>query len=793
MKYLFFTLLMCFSLTIFSQNISIKGKVEQNGEKISNIEVILYSNENIPLKSILTDNEGTFIFYVNSGNYNIEVRYLGDVLTSKNFSTMENVDLGVLQVDITKKLNEFVFVAKKKDKIIEQKTDRMIFNVENSIMASSGTILDALKATPALVIGNNSISVIGKSSVKVLINDRIVPFANQELQAYLASLSSTEVKSIEVITTPPAKYDAEGNSGLINIVLKKKQSDSWNNQIRAVYFQTSYPALGVTNTFNLKQEKWTVSAAIGANKGYYGSQHTSEIYYPTEVWKDSKSMKIKKDNFSARLGIDYSISPKASIGAIYSGFFADNDEKDWGKTNILNTSPLGEIKNNGFSNKNNNNHAINLHYIQQLDTLGRTISFDIDYFTLKNNIDREFISNRTGNRTIFTRTNNQNDRKIDNYSAKVDVDHPFSTMNLTYGAKITQTKTKNVLNYYDKSTGNPIFDASKSNTFNYTETVQALYVSLEKAFSKQWQAQLGLRLENTQTEGIQQTNNITNKRNYVKLFPSFYLNYKKSKNNIFNFNYSRRISRPSFESLNPFKWYVNPNLYVEGNPFLQPEINDNLELKHIYRNQFISEAYLTILSDGAGQVPFVDVRTQEQHLGRENFYNALIYGVKETILYNPFPWWNTTNVFSLYTMKGRFNNGFNQQTLGTNFLNGWNFQFYTNHSFLLNEEGTLQTELTFMCNAPQTKLTFKTNTYTFVDFGFKALFLDKKLTLTLAAKDIFNDNSPYNTTYTSGIKQIYHDNWDSRRLQIGINYNFGNNKIRIRNKKFGNAEEQNRS
>ena len=137
---------MCFSLTIFSQNISIKGKVEQNGEKISNIEVILYSNENIPLKSILTDNEGTFIFYVNSGNYNIEVRYLGDVLTSKNFSTMENVDLGVLQVDITKKLNEFVFVAKKKDKIIEQKTDRMIFNVENSIMASSGTILDALKA-----------------------------------------------------------------------------------------------------------------------------------------------------------------------------------------------------------------------------------------------------------------------------------------------------------------------------------------------------------------------------------------------------------------------------------------------------------------------------------------------------------------------------------------------------------------------------------------------------------------------------------------------------------------------
>jgi len=255
MKYLFFTLLMCFSLTIFSQNISIKGKVEQNGEKISNIEVILYSNENIPLKSILTDNEGTFIFYVNSGNYNIEVRYLGDVLTSKNFSTMENVDLGVLQVDITKKLNEFVFVAKKKDKIIEQKTDRMIFNVENSIMASSGTILDALKATPALVIGNNSISVIGKSSVKVLINGRIVPFSNQELQAYLASLSSTEVKSIEVITTPPAKYDAEGNSGLINIVLKKKQSDSWNNQIRAVYFQTSYPALGVTNTFNLKQEK----------------------------------------------------------------------------------------------------------------------------------------------------------------------------------------------------------------------------------------------------------------------------------------------------------------------------------------------------------------------------------------------------------------------------------------------------------------------------------------------------------------------------------------------------------
>ena len=254
MKQIFTAILLnCFFLG-FSNDFTIKGKTVQHGNPVHNVEVVLYSSNSVALKSTLTDVNGVFSIYAQEGDYTIEFRQLGIVFLRKLIKVDKDINLSEIEINTTQQLKEVVVLGKKQ--VLEQKTDRLVFNVENSVMASSGTMLDALKATPSLVVDNDKISVIGKSTMRVMINDRLVQMSGSELQTYLSSLSATDIKSIEVITTPPAKYDAEGKGGLVNIVLKKKLSDSWNDQLWVRYSQATYALLSVGNTFNFKQGKW---------------------------------------------------------------------------------------------------------------------------------------------------------------------------------------------------------------------------------------------------------------------------------------------------------------------------------------------------------------------------------------------------------------------------------------------------------------------------------------------------------------------------------------------------------
>ena len=792
MKQIFTAILLnCFFLG-FSNDFMIKGKTVQHGNPVHNVEVVLYSSNSVALKSTLTDVNGVFSIYAQEGDYTIEFRQLGIVFLRKLIKVDKDINLSEIEINTTQQLKEVVVSGKKQ--VLEQKTDRLVFNVENSVMASSGTMLDALKATPSLVVDNDKISVIGKSTMRVMINDRLVQMSGSELQTYLSSLSATDIKSIEVITTPPAKYDAEGKGGLVNIVLKKKLSDSWNDQLWARYSQATYALLSVGNTFNFKQGKWNLSASFNGTVGDIGAVITSEQFYPTENWRERKKAKLKNDNISGRFGVDYELTEKASIGGIYSGYYLKNKKEDWGVTAISHNSyPLGTMDNKGVEDKNNSNHAMNLHYIQELDTLGRKLIVEADYFTYNTNSDKDFSSFRIGNRINSYHTLNLSERNINNYSAKVDMEHPFQWIKLSYGAKYAYTKTFNSLKYYDLLTTPPTYLAMSSNAFDYKESIQALYINAEKALSERWQLQAGLRLERTITEGTQQARGQHNKRDYTQLFPTLYFNYAANEDNEFNFGYNRRLERPAFWELNPFRMYINAYASEEGNPDLLPEISNKLEVKHIYKRKFISEFFFSLDEDGSGQYGRADILTQEQRTLRGNYYKNYTYGWKETLLWQITSWWNTTNMITLYTYDGRYSNGFDAYTVGTEFVSGWNFQFYAQHSFTLNKAKTLRAELTTVCNSPQNNLIYKTNTYTFVNAGLKASLLNNKLKLTLTIRDIFDDATPYKIGYSGEMKQIYHVNFDSRQFQFGLSYNFGNNKVRVRQKEFSNQEEQDRS
>ncbi|WP_298517898.1 outer membrane beta-barrel family protein [uncultured Kordia sp.] len=765
-----------------------KGKIiDKQNQPISFANVVAKNTtDNSLITGVISDEHGAFSIEVKNVNIYLEVSFVG-FITKKINPTQSNIGTIVLE-EGGQQLQEVVITARKK--LIQQKVDRLIFNVENTVAGTGGTALDALKATPSVNVETDKLAIIGKGNVRVMINDRIVQLSGNELTAYLNTIASDDIKNIEVITTPPSKYDAEGNSGLINIVLKKSKENSWNNQIRTSYTQATYALFNFGNTFNYNKNKVSVIASLNGTKGHTAQFNEFDIIYPSASTETNLDMKNKENMISGRLGLDYKLTDNATVGISYIGSFEDKSINDGGRTRTDDGNGTFTI-NQGNANTTNKNHSINAHYIQKLDTLGRKLAIDVDYFNFKNSFDRNFSSEQfITNQNYFEARNNTN-QNIKNYSGKIDVEHPSKWGSFSYGVKSTVTKTDSDVAFYNTTTGIPVFDPTQSNEFMYSENINAVYADMSKPLNEKWQAKIGLRFENTRTKGVSKTNNQTDINTYNKLFPSVFLGYNPSEKNMFNLSYSKRIQRPSFERLNPFRFYINSISYQEGNPFLRPQISDNLEFTHIYKGKLISKAFVSYVDDGYFNIIKAEDGAQQRIVVTfDNFYTAFNYGLTETFIYNPTPWWNTTTQATLSKMDTRYKDGFD---LDAELLSQWNFQFYNRNTFHLNEAKTIQAETTFIYATPQKLMYFSISEMVSLDLGLKFSLLDKKLNCVLAVNDILKRRATSVNTKTNGIDQTYYNYFDTRSVKFSLNYSFGNKKIKVKQRNSGNEEEQDRA
>ncbi len=734
----------------------------------------------------ISDENGAFSIKTKKENVYLEISFVG-FITKKIYPTQATIGTIVLEED-GQQLQEVVVTARKK--LIQQKVDRLIFNVENTVAGTGGTAVDALKATPSVNVETDKLAIVGKGTVRVMVNDRIVQLSGSELNAYLSTIASDDIKNIEVITTPPSKYDAEGNSGLINIVLKKSKENSWNNQIRTSYTQATYPLFNFGNTFNYNKDKLSLIASFNRTIGHTAQFNEFDIIYPSASTATNLDMKNKEDLISGRLGLDYNVTNNATIGILYSGSFEDKGIADDGVTRMNDGNGTYTV-NEGNAETTRKNHSINAHYVQKLDTLGRKLSIDVDYFNFNNSSNRNFSSEQFITNQSYFEAENSTNQKIKNYSGKIDMVHPNKWANFSYGIKTTITKTDSDVAFYNTTTGTPIFDPTQSNEFMYSENINAVYADMSKPLGEKWQTKIGLRFENTRTKGVSKTNNQTDINSYNKLFPSVFIGYTPSSVNMFNLSYSRRIQRPSFERLNPFRFYINSISYQEGNPFLRPQISDNLELKHIYKGKLISKAFVSYVDNGYFNIIKAEDGAQQRIVVTfDNFYTAYNYGVTETFIYNPTKWWNTTTQATLSKMDTQYKDGFN---LDAELVSQWNFQFYNRNTFHLNEAKTVQAETTLIYASPQKLMYFSVSEMVSLDLGLKFSLLDKKLNCTLALNDILKRKATSVNTKTNGIDQTYYNYFDTRSVKFSLNYSFGNKKIKVKQRNSGNEAEQNRA
>ncbi|MGL6129501.1 TonB-dependent receptor domain-containing protein, partial [Chryseobacterium artocarpi] len=522
------------------------------------------------------------------------------------------------------------------------------------------------------------VSIAGKSTVSIMINGRMLNLSGTALFNYLKSIRSENIAKIEVITTPPSKYEAQGNSGIINIILKKNPNLGFSGNLNSNLIQRTYSGFSTNGVLNYQTEKFSSSIKLT----YYDSAKRTDENYNIIGAYQNYSNSIRKDmwkELTPTLNLSYKINKNSEIGMEY--IYAHQKSGMDIVNTTRNISPDLKEENfltNTFHREKLPTHTLSAYYDLKLDSLGKKLSIAGNFYKNNSDTDVNFSTLRSLDQSI------QNVRTISAispqiFSAQADLELPFSFGTIETGVKFNQFKNDSDLQYFEEFDGQYIPDFLKANLFKYKEENYAGYFSFSKSFGEHWDAKAGIRYENTNAESFTPFTNSGSQYNYGQWFPSAYIAYKKEKN-VLSFSYSKRINRPSMSNLNPFRWYENPYSYSSGNPLLTPAYINNLELGYTFNNKLSTSIYYLRMTNGFGQISSMDGISQISNY--LNYYNNNFYGINASYTDTFFNFWETnlamnaslqnSSVFNIHaeTFKGSY------------------FEYSINNTFNLNKEKT---------------------------------------------------------------------------------------------------------
>jgi outer membrane receptor protein involved in Fe transport len=586
---------------------TLKGRVigaDYKGVEFATINMFRTGNEAV-IQTTLADSSGYFELTTSEkGNYLLQITAVGrDSITMSiaigDKSVMELPDLMLLPN--TKKLSAVTVVSKKP--FIEQKIDRTVVNV-GALISNTGTnALEVLQKSPGVLVDESGkITFKGKSGVLVLIDDKPTYMSGDNLANYLRSLPSSMLDQIELMSNPPAKYDAEGNAGVINIKTKRTKTRGFNGTATASYGQGYYPQTNESLNLNYRNGKVNVFANLG-----FTAQRTYRKLDLERNYFDSSTNKLQKRyretsyfkplsyNYNVKAGMDYYQSPKTTIGVIFTGTYINSTTRNPSTGEMFDGQERfdSSIHAVNRTKRNFTSKGINLNYSHQFDSLGKVLTFDLDYVKYDATLKQSFF-NQTVDPYATVLAEQTIDgyipTDIDIYAAKADYTSPLKNKGtLSAGIKSSYVSTDNAANYSQWVNNVNFEDTINSNHFLYRENINAAYINYNHDF-KRFSLQLGLRGENTYVKGHQLGNSVQADsqftQRYTKFFPTAYVSYKLNKTGeqLLNFAYGRRIGRPYYQDLNPFITILNKYTYLVGNTFLKPQYTDNFELAYNYNN-----------------------------------------------------------------------------------------------------------------------------------------------------------------------------------------------------------------
>lgn len=685
------------------------------------------------------------------------------------------VTVAQTQKDSLKEIEQVNILVKKK--LLERKADRLVFNVDASIASQGMDAGETLASVPMLKVDENlgTISITGKSSVNVMINGKMLNLSGTALLNYLKSIRSENISKIEVITTPPAKYEAQGNSGLINIILKKNPNLGFSGNISTGLTQRTY-FNGTTNgTLNYQTEKLSLSLKINYIDGAKRSNERYTILGESKNYSESTRKDMWQD-LTPSLNASYKINKNSEIGMEYI-FGHEKSGMDILNTTRNISSDLTEknLLTNTFHREKSPTHTFSTYYDLKLDSLGKKLSITGNFYKNKNDTEVNFSTLTLPENTIQdVKTLSKITPQI--FSVQGDLELPYSFGTIETGVKFNQFRNSADLKYLDFENNQFIIDDEKSSTFNYREENYAAYASFAKNFGEHWETKAGIRYENTVVKSSM------NNFSYGQWFPSAFISYKEDKN-VFSLSYSRRINRPSMSNLNPFRWYENPYSYSSGNPLLKPSYINNYELGYTYNNKLSTSIYYLKLNNAFGQVAYLDGISQTGDY--QNYYDNNFYGANVSYTDTFFKFWESNiTINASYQNSEVFN--INAET-----SEGTSFSYSINNTFILNKTKTVALFLNYDQMLPYKNVNSYYHNFSELNSGIKVSLMEKQLQINATVTNIFAQRFR-GDMYFNDNSQHFNNYWDGRSFRLSANYTFGNKKKQI-NKKQINFEEKDRA
>lgn len=680
------TIILVAAITVFSissqaqmKNGKVDGAVvDGNSKTIESATItLLRVKDSSIVKMSVADKSGKFVFEdITEGKYFVSITAVGHQQAfSENFqitSANHSITLKTIQLIPLPKSMEAVTISTKKP-LIEQKIDRTIVNVEASITSVGSSAMEVLEKSPGVTVDKDgNISLKGKPGVQVYIDGRPSYLSGPDLANYLRSMSSNQLEQIEIMTNPPAKYDAAGNSGIINIRLKKNKQFGYNGSVTTGFTEGKYARFNEGFNFNYRNKKINFFSNLSYNHNHQGQDLYIKRNFRDSTSKnllsvfDQKSSMANKNNFfSSKIGLDYFASKKTTIGIVLNGFTNPGIWESNTNTLIYNPNDILTSQTKSFTENDQKwkNFSGNLNFRTIIDSTGQELTSDLDYIQYRSTSTQPLVSSyydNLGNLTQVPDTLMGNlPQDITIYSGKVDYTLPLKKdAKLEAGIKSSYVKTDNNASYDSIQNGQMVHDYNRSNHFLYTENINAAYINYSKTLNKKWSGQLGLRLENTNAKGNQLTTNTIFIRNYTQLFPTFYLQYSANEKNQFVINYGRRINRPDYQSLNPFIHFLDRYTFEEGNPDLKPQFSHNIELTHTYKGFLTTTLNYTSTNNIIQEVIEQNQATNETFIKQANIASLHQVGLSISAYKQINKWWSGNiyvNVYNNY-FKGVVNN-----------------------------------------------------------------------------------------------------------------------------------------
>jgi iron complex outermembrane recepter protein len=780
---------------------SIGGKIsDYSGNPVAYATLILLDKDSALVKADYSREDGSFLFAnIVAGEYRVGLRSIQYEPYCSNFFRLHEAQQLTLETimvqEAVRQLKEVKVTATRQ--LIEVHPDKIVFNVSESPNAAGTDAIEMLRQVPGVIIDkDNNIILLGKSGVKVYIDGKPTYLSGENLANMLQGMQSDGVESVEVITNPSARYEAEGNAGIIDIKLKRDKNLGFKGRINGTYRLGRFSTYRSRFDFDFRNKRLN----------FFGNCYSNDVstyffmgYMKTigNNFQDMNTTNIWNGiNKGARIGSDYMINKKHLLGFVVNGYryHGQSDRNTYTPFGNVHTGIVEQILYSTIVNHyETTNVNSNLNYVYN-GLKGAKLNVDADYGYLYKDFIAD-ISNifRDKQSGMNIREKHNADNRItgiDIYSLKADYKNALGLGEIEFGGKISDVRTDNSFEYFNLVNESRIKDINLSSEFFYQEKIGAAYAIYNGKFNSKLSYNTGLRMEHTSSKGVlesvQKNDEDLVERSYTDVFPSGGIAYQPNKMNKFVLNYSRRIDRPVYERLNPFLYHFEEFTFHKGNPFLNPSYTNNFQLIHTFNSKLVTQISYSKTTDYIGVL--VDTLDSKHHfstyLNMESHKNL---GMNISYSFDISKKWNCYANGNFF----KSNYSFDLRRKGID-LNVATFYLYAKSTFLLPHDFNL--EISGWYNSPSIiEGYFKAEKMWSLDTGVRKAIWEKRLDMRASLSDIFKTSNARGMVEYDHIKIKGAGRGDSRRFTLNLSYQIGNQQVKnSRTRKTGLDEEQKR-